>query len=221
MAVHTYTRTKTGDTVYCAVYYAPDGRRRVEKVRSIPSAAPKKDHTRARSAAENQAHTQRCAVENGTWADPKAEKPGRLSFESLVLRFLKTYRTRSGRIAPRQRLHHLGQPVPGLTLAAGLHVRRRGDARWLDHDPRRRGQRALRRGAARGPGLRRRWRGGPLHRRPGGGRLYRGQSERFGGGPHPLLVGWRRISTDLGWSSLLRSTCASSTPVDVRRAEIL
>ena len=97
MAVRTYTRTKDGATVYCALFHGPDGRQLVRKVRTLPADASRRQHDKARAAAEHYANVQRAAVENGDWRDPK-DGNRRLRFSKLVDRFLKEYRTRTGRI---------------------------------------------------------------------------------------------------------------------------
>jgi len=96
MAVHKYTRRKTGTTVYQAVYFGPDGTRRKEKAKTVPKTGSARDHDRARVAAINLANVRRSQVENGTWHDPREARPERLTFGSLVRRFLKNYTTRSG-----------------------------------------------------------------------------------------------------------------------------
>lgn len=96
MAVHKYTRSD-GSTVYRAQYFAPDGTRRSEHVRTIPAKGRKKDHDAAGAAAENRAHERRAEVENGTWVDPEAAvRDDRIPFRRLVERFLREYPPATG-----------------------------------------------------------------------------------------------------------------------------
>ncbi len=98
MGARTYTRARDGATVYCAVFFGPDGRKKVRRVRVVPEGATKKDHERALSEAEHKAHVDRAKVENGEWQDPKLVGPSKLSFKTLVVHFLRSYNSRTGRM---------------------------------------------------------------------------------------------------------------------------
>lgn len=107
MAFIKYKRERDGATVYAAVYYAPDGSRRVEQARVVPKTTkgkptPQRDHSRAENAAKNLADERVAEIENGTWTDPRAkradEKRAALTFGELVAEFLKDYRTKAGSI---------------------------------------------------------------------------------------------------------------------------
>src|SRR5437867_6811861 len=98
MAVHKYVREGDGATVYCAAYLGPDQRRRVEKAVTVKADGSKKDHERAETAARKKANDQRIAIENGTWKDPNAAKVASLPFSKLVERFLRDYRSASGKV---------------------------------------------------------------------------------------------------------------------------
>ena len=101
MAAGKYERTRKGgekETVYVAVYAAPDGSRRVEKVRVVRSDASKREHEDAEAAARSYASAQRRAIENKEWTDPRAPKKRKL-LHDLIDDFLKEYRSRSGKIA--------------------------------------------------------------------------------------------------------------------------
>lgn len=126
MAVHTYFReSKRGEKerVYCAVYLAPDGTRRVEKVRAVKANASKKDHDDASVAARAHANAQRRAIENGEWKDPRLPKVAKLTFSKLADRFLREYRTRSGNMdhyewrAKAWKEHFGDRPVSAITSA--------------------------------------------------------------------------------------------------------
>ncbi len=128
MAVHKYRRARDGATVYCAAYLCPEGTRRVEKAAIVKVDASQRDHGRAESKARELANTQRFAVENGTWTDPRAERELRrqeseraLRFGALVERFLADYRPRSGDIRYyKQRSkcwrEHFGDSTPAAAI---------------------------------------------------------------------------------------------------------
>ncbi len=88
MAIHTRKKAD-GSTIYSAAFFAPDGRRRVVEVRTVPPKAPQRDHKLAREAASLAATQHRANVRNGEWQDPSEAKPERrLSFETLASLFL-------------------------------------------------------------------------------------------------------------------------------------
>jgi len=89
---------KDGSTSYSAVYFNPEGRRTVEHVRTVKPGASERDHEQAATAARAKADTQRRAVKNRDWRDPRADKPKRVTFGKLVALFLEGYRSRAGRI---------------------------------------------------------------------------------------------------------------------------
>lgn len=125
MAVHKYERTRKGEreTVYCGAYFAADGTRRVEKVRSIKATASAKDHADSEVAARAHANAQRRAIENGEWKDPRESKVAKLPFSKLADRFLREYRTRSGDMthytwrAKAWKDHFGDKPVTAITSA--------------------------------------------------------------------------------------------------------
>lgn len=97
MAVRKHVRARDGATVYYAIFKGPDGMQRVRKARTVKADAPKREHDRARVAAQKAAQDARAQVENGSWVDPKAAPS--MPFGTLVRKFLRDYRTRSGSIA--------------------------------------------------------------------------------------------------------------------------
>jgi integrase len=90
---------KDGTVCYSAVYYGPDGRRKVEKVIVLKPDATKTDHKRAAEKASARATERRVDVENRTWKPLTGDGDGRrpLTFRKLADRFVKEHRTRSGR----------------------------------------------------------------------------------------------------------------------------
>ena len=97
MAVHKHV-TASGETVYKASYLGPDGRRRVETVRTLKPGANEKAHADAEAIARARAHTQRRAVKNGEWIDPHATKAAKTLLHDLIDTFLQDYRSKSGKI---------------------------------------------------------------------------------------------------------------------------
>ena len=96
MAVVTRTRKRDGATVYYAKYRV--GRRQItEKVGAVKAGDLLKVHDRMKARAVNRDHKRQLEVENGTWVDPRKRKIPQPSFRQLVDRFLRDYRTRSGR----------------------------------------------------------------------------------------------------------------------------
>ena len=96
MAVHKHD-SKSGETIYKASYLGPDGRRRVETVRTLKPGAGEKAHADAEAIATAKAHAQRLAVKNGEWKDPRAPLKKTL-LHDLIDKFLQNYRSKSGKI---------------------------------------------------------------------------------------------------------------------------
>src|SRR5262245_16542391 len=90
MAVHKYV-SKTGVTTYKASYLGPDGRRRVEIVRTLKAGANEKAHADAEAAARVMAHDQRRNVKNKEWKDPHAKKAAPITFAKLAEKFLEAH----------------------------------------------------------------------------------------------------------------------------------
>lgn len=86
---------RNGQTTYYAVFFGPNGMRRVRRVRVVAAGASRTEHKAARIAAEKAAHDARVEVKNGTWRDDEPEAA--LTFADLVTRFLRDYTSRSGR----------------------------------------------------------------------------------------------------------------------------
>lgn len=109
MSILKYVQKKTGSVVYCAVYAAPDGSRRVEQVRTVSLKTtdkktgkqvdtPQREHERAASAARSFAHEQLAKIRNGEWTDPNTVKAEAITFKKLTEKFLSGYRTKSGKM---------------------------------------------------------------------------------------------------------------------------
>ncbi len=107
MSVKVKRRAKDGAMVYSAVYYAPDGTRRVEEVRVVPARitrkgksidTPEAEHELARAEAEVRDRQQRARIRNGDWKDPRQVKVEAKFLHECIDEFLAHYRTRGGNI---------------------------------------------------------------------------------------------------------------------------
>lgn len=127
MAIKKHEREKRGETVYSAVYLGPDGHRVSEIVRVVETDASEKKHEDAELAARAHARAQRRAIANGEWKDPREQRAAKkkaeaLSFEGLVKRFLRDYRTRSGDMAYYQSRSGLWLAYPGFKRKAAREI---------------------------------------------------------------------------------------------------
>jgi integrase len=131
MAVRTHVQ-KNGDTTYYGLFRGPDGKQVAREHRTVKAGSSMREHDRARIATANWAHEQRLKVKNGEWRDDR-QRP-RLTFHKLVKRFLKEYRTRSGRMVYYEqravvwRAHIADKPVDRVSVRDVDRLRRKREA---------------------------------------------------------------------------------------------